>query len=87
MTRLPVGVMRARFILFYFKTPTIGSPIPREFLLKLKNEEKESGQIQESPALRERLFFLVEVRRKPKFFFTPHQTPKKKRRQKEKRRG
>ena len=33
---MPVGVMRARFILFYFETPTIGSPIPREFLLKIE---------------------------------------------------
>ena len=49
MTRLPVGVVRARLRLFHYKTPTIGSTIPREFL-------------------RERLFFLVEVRRKPKFF-------------------
>ena len=44
--------MRARFILFHYETPTIGSTIPREFL-------------------RERLFFLVEVRRKPKFFLMP----------------
>ena len=59
MTRLPVGVVRARLKLFNYETPTIGSTILREFL-------------------RERLFFLVEARRKPKFFFTPPKLQRRK---------
>ena len=59
MTRLPVGVVKARLRLFNYETPTIGSTIPREFL-------------------RERLFFLEEARRIPKFFLMPPKLQRRK---------
>ena len=59
---------------FYFKKSTIGLSIPGEFLPRLYNKGKDSGQIQWRSALKEEAFSWFKSQKEPSFFM-PHLTP------------